>query len=64
MTTHRRALLLHLAILAAMWMAAIGSLMVLCGLLPEDPWDVVPAAREAGFAALAAAIAIYQLAQG
>jgi hypothetical protein len=55
---------LCLATLAAMWMAALGSLMVLCGLLPDGPWDVVPAARGAGFATLAAAIAIHQLAQG
>ena len=55
---------LCLATLAAMWMAALGSLMVLCGLLPDGPWDVVPTARGAGFATLAAAIAIHQLAQG
>ena len=59
-----RLALLCLAALAAMWMAAIGALMVVCGLLPDGPWDVVFAARGAGFATLAAAIAIYQIAQG
>jgi hypothetical protein len=59
----RPALLLSLAVLAAMWTAALGSLVVVCGLLPDGPWNVVPAARGAGFAILAAMIAIYHLAQ-
>jgi hypothetical protein len=45
-------------------MAVFGVLMVVCGLLPDGPWDVVPAARGVGFATLAAAIAIHQLTQG
>ena len=57
-----RPALLCLAALAAMWMAALGSLMVVCGLLPDGPWDAV--AWATAWATLAAAIAIHQLAQG
>jgi hypothetical protein len=52
---------LCLAALAAMWTAVIGALMVVCGLLPDGPWDVVPAARGTGWAILAGVIALDQL---
>jgi hypothetical protein len=44
-----------------MWTAVIGALMVVCGLLPDGPWDVVPAARGTGWAILAGVIALDQL---
>ena len=56
-----RPTLLFLAALAAMWMTVFGALMVVCGLLPDGPWDVVPAARGTAWAILAAVIALDQL---
>jgi hypothetical protein len=52
---------LCLAALATMWVAVIGALMVVCGLLPDGPWDVVFAARGTAWATLAAAVAFDQL---
>ena len=56
-----RPTLLFLAALAAMWMTVFGALMVVCGLLPDGPWDVVSAARGTGWAILAAVIVLDQL---
>jgi hypothetical protein len=55
--------LLCLAALAAVWMAALGALMVVCGLLLDAPWNIVPASFGTGSATLAAAIALDQIAQ-
>ena len=56
-----RRTLLCLAIAAAMWAAAFGMLMVVCGLLLDDPWNIVPAVFGTGSATLAATIALDQL---
>jgi hypothetical protein len=56
-----RSSLLFLAALAAMWMMVFGALMVVCGLLPAGPWDVMSAARGTGWVILAAMIAFDQL---
>jgi hypothetical protein len=56
-----RLALLCLAALAAMWLVVLGALMVVCGLLPGAPWDVVFAARGTAWATLAAAVAFDQL---
>ncbi len=53
--------LLFLAALAAAWVTLLGAVMVVCGLLPDGPWDVVSAARGTGWAILAAMIAFDQL---
>jgi hypothetical protein len=44
-----------------MWAAAFGMLMVVCGLLLDDPWNIVPAVFGTGSATLAATIALDQL---
>ena len=56
---------LRFAVLAAVWMAALGAVMVVCGLLLDAPWNIVPAAFGTGLATLAAALELEQLlAQG
>lgn len=61
MPTHRRALLLRLAVLAAMWMATLGILMAAYGPLLDGSWNVVPTVFGTGSAILAGVIALDQL---
>ena len=52
---------LCLAAMASAWMAFFGVLIVVCGLLLDAPWNIVPAAFGTGSATLAAAVALDQL---